>query len=406
MILAGLLLGAVPAAQTVQADSLLTIGTRHTITSQALGEPRPYWVHAPAAGPGERLPVIVLMDGDEHFLRVIGLVDFLAARGRMPRAVIVGVPNTVRLRDLSPATRDTMIRRAGGADRMMDFLSGELLPEIDRRFSTTRFRVLVGNSLGGLFAFHAWLMRPGTFRAYVAISPLLWWDRQRLIDTLAARLASGAPPPGWLYATMADREDSLSLAAFARAGRVAGAGADVRFAVLAGEDHGSAPLRSLLDGLEAVFQQWRMPHDSLLALGVTGLDRRYRDSGARFDMPAVPPEDALNTMGYLLLADSLRRGEAVAVFRENIRRFPRSANTYNSTGDALRRAGERQSALACYAAAVRIAREHPSVGDVVRGDRTLAASQRSLNELARELGRSPWSPDAIPESVVADCIGR
>ena len=163
------------AAQTsTPADSMMTIGTRHSIHSTILAEDRPYFVYAPPLTPNSRWPVIIVLDGDAHFHHLTGVTSFLAANGRMPQAYVVAVPNTTdRTHDLTPITRDTAFPTAGGADRMLSFLVDELLPEIDRRYATIPYRVLVGHSFGGLFALNAWLSRPEAFQAYVAISPSL-----------------------------------------------------------------------------------------------------------------------------------------------------------------------------------------------------------------------------------------
>lgn len=414
LAIACLLCVATSAAAQVTApdDSMVTIGTRHVLHSTILGQERPYLVYAPPVTGRARWPVIVVLDGDGHFHHVTGVVSFLAANGRMPRAFVVAVPNTDdRTRDLTPATRDTTLPTAGGADRMLTFLVDELLPEIDRRYPTTPYRVLVGHSFGGLFATHAWLTRPGAFQAYVAVSPSLWWDDERLTDTLRARLTAGTPPEAWFYATMGGLEDDGMLAAFRDAEQVLRDGApstlDWRFVELPDEDHGTTPHRSTYAGLEAIFRRWWMPRDSMIVLGVAGIDRHYRDVVAYYRFPDTgTPEAALNRLGYQLFADTLStlRAQGLEVFRTNARRFPRSANVYDSLGDAYRLLGQTATALACYGATVRTARSYPDEGSVVASAAVATASYGKLVALARELGRTPWEKSAIPERVVGDCV--
>jgi predicted alpha/beta superfamily hydrolase len=59
---------------------------------------------------------------------------------------------------------------AGGADSFLRFIREELLPEVDRKYRTAPFRILMGHSLGGLFALHAFSRSPGleTFRRHLA----------------------------------------------------------------------------------------------------------------------------------------------------------------------------------------------------------------------------------------------
>lgn len=418
LLLGCTLAGALPlgAQASARRDSALTSGTAFHIHSKVLGEDRPYFLYAPPGGRGGRLPIIVVLDGDAHFDHTASAVRFLVNQGRMPPALVVAVPNTAdRTRDLTPAViSDTALRTAtptaGGADRLLRFLADELIPAIERRHGKAPFRVLVGHSLGGLTAAYALLGGAGGFQAVIAISPSLWWDHERLTDSLVARLARQPPLQGWWYATMGALESAdQMIAPFQRVERAlrehAPATLQWRFTLLPDEDHGSTPYRSAYDGLEAIFRPYRVPTDSMVALGIDGLDRRYAELRARFGFPERTPEVAFNTLGYLLLADSQapRRAQALEAFRENARRFPRSANVYDSLGDGFLTLGDKASAFTCFAASVLTGRKFPDEGGVVPGRTIAPQSLVKLARVALDLGRQAWVPDAIPEQVTALC---
>ena len=397
------------AAQAPGGGPAITLGVVHRIHSDVLAEDRPYLVYRPD-GPRGPIPMIVLLDGDAHFHHTTGIVRFLADQGRMPAALVVAVPNTTdRTRDLTPAVLDSAAIRAqfpsaGGADRMLAFLADELIPEVEGMYGTSPFRVLVGHSFGGLFAAHAMLTRPDVFQGYVAISPSLWWDGGRLADSLVARAAAPGDQP-WLYATMGGLEPPVQLDPFARAAE-APARAEWQFVTLAQDDHGSTPHKSTYDGLEAIFRPLRLPGDSLIALGIAGLDRRYAALEARYGLYHGTPEEVLNALGYALLAEGRARApEGVAAFRENARRFPTSGNTYDSLADGMLALDRREAALACYANAVRVGLAHPEVGERIQGRVLAPLSHGRMAALARDLGRPVWAPDAIPGTVEGDCLG-
>jgi hypothetical protein len=413
------LVGALPlAAQTsTPADSSITIGTAHHMRSAVLNEDRPYLIYEPPGPHGRSLPLIVLLDGDGHFHHTTGAIRFLMDQGRMPPVRVVAVPNTTdRTRDLTPdvisdTAQRTATPTAGGADRMLRFLSDELLPEVERTYGAAPYRVLIGHSFGGLVAAYTLLARPELFQAYIAISPSMWWDHERLIDSLAARLTRQPPLRGWFYATMGALEPAdRMIAPFHRMEGVmrehAPATLEWRFTLLPGEDHGSTPHRSTYDGLETIFRPFRVPPDSFVALGIAGLDRRYAELRTRFGFPDRTPEAALNVLGYRLLADSQvsRRAQALEPLRENARRFPRAANTYDSMGDAFRALGQKEAALTCFAASVRMGRAFPDSGTVAVGSAIAPVSLGKMGEVARELGRPAWTPEAIPERVTAECL--
>jgi predicted alpha/beta superfamily hydrolase len=97
----------------------------------------------------------------------------------------VGIANTDRTRDLTPTHADiknpdgttvTAFPTSGGADRFLDFIQTEPIPEIEKRYRTAPYRIFAGHSVGGLLAIHALITRPDLFNAYIAVSPSLQWD--------------------------------------------------------------------------------------------------------------------------------------------------------------------------------------------------------------------------------------
>lgn len=392
-------------------DPAITLGAAHRIHSAALGEDRPYFVYRPARAGRGPLPIIILLDGDAHFHHTTGIVRFLSDQGRMPPALVVAVPNTTdRTRDLTPPLHGPGEERrafptAGGADRMLQFLGEELLPEVEQAYGASPFRILIGHSFGGLFATHAIFARPDLFQAYIAISPSLWWDGGRLADTLVARAGGAAGTGPWFFATMGGLEPAQQTGPFGRAA-MAPARPEWRFVSYPDDDHGSTPHKSTYDGLEAIFRPLRIPGDSLVAFGIAGIDRRYAELRARYGLFEGTPEAALNLLGYRLLQEEPQRAaDAVAAFRENARRFPKSGNTYDSLADGFLALGRKETAMACFANAVRVGLANPDVGETVLGSVIAPISHGRMATVARELGKPVWAPDAIPASVEKACLG-
>jgi uncharacterized protein len=64
----------------------------------------------------------------------------------------------------------------GGADKFLKFIQHELIPFIDGRYRViSGKRILVGHSLGGLFAAYALFNNPKLFESYLISSPSLWY---------------------------------------------------------------------------------------------------------------------------------------------------------------------------------------------------------------------------------------
>ena len=49
-----------------------------------------------------RYPVLYVTDGDAHIAHTASSIEFLSRNGRMSELIVVGIPNTDRMRDFSP----------------------------------------------------------------------------------------------------------------------------------------------------------------------------------------------------------------------------------------------------------------------------------------------------------------
>lgn len=188
-------------AAEAQTDAGIPIVTRRSFEtdSKVLGERRVIEVSLPVgydADPQARYPVVVVLDGEFEHEVAAAIARFHAATSQLPPLIVVGVNNTNRMRDLTPAPvagfrPPPEAEAAGGADRFLAYLADELLPYLDSRYRTAPMRVLVGHSLGGLFALHALASRPDLFTGYLVMEPSTWWNNQRELE--AARAALGLP---------------------------------------------------------------------------------------------------------------------------------------------------------------------------------------------------------------------
>ncbi|NUM80787.1 alpha/beta hydrolase, partial [bacterium] len=157
-------------------DSSIAIGIRTQIRSKILNENREILISLPEGYSNNKkpYPVIYLLDAEEHFFHVAGIVEFLSSQKRIPPMILVGIPNTKRMRDLTPKTETDSLNKfsiSGGANLFAEFLEKELLSFIEKNYRTCPYRILAGHSLGGLFAIHAWCAHTRLFNAYLAVSP-------------------------------------------------------------------------------------------------------------------------------------------------------------------------------------------------------------------------------------------
>ncbi|MEU6104588.1 enterochelin esterase [Streptomyces flaveolus] len=147
---------------------------RHRVPGAAPVGYRDAWVYLPPGhgrAAGAPLPVVVLCDGDMWFgrLGLGGTLDALIADGALPPLAVVA-PDAV--------DRRTRWRDLGGREPFVAFLADELLPWAAGRWPLTtdpRRTVVAGQSLGGVSALYAGLLRPDRFGNVLAQSASLWW---------------------------------------------------------------------------------------------------------------------------------------------------------------------------------------------------------------------------------------
>jgi predicted alpha/beta superfamily hydrolase len=290
------------ASATTQTPEPVIIGEKFQIESKVLAETRTYVIHTPASYKNgkEAYPVLVLQDAEGHFAHTASAVDLLSGNGRIPPMIVVGINNTDRTRDMTPSKPGTgfggtpWVGSAGGADKFLAFIADELLPTIDRNYRTRPYRVLIGHSLGGLFAVYALMNRPEVFKGYLIISPSLWWDDQVLVKAAQPYFAAHKDLRADLYMTMGNEGEAMlggawRLCAVLEESKLT----DLRwqFKRSPEEDHGTIPYMSTYEGLQAIFAGYRIadPIELFEQGGLPAFERDYAEVSKRLGYTVEVP---------------------------------------------------------------------------------------------------------------------
>lgn len=184
------------------------------LRSAILAEKRRVHVYAPPAGlAGSRpLPTLYLLDGGtaEDFPHVATTIDTLLRDGSIAPLRLVGIENTQRRRDVTPATSVATDReiapQVGGSAAFRAFLREELIPTIESRFGAAPRRALLGESLAGLFVVETVLVEPKLFDDFIAISPSLWWNDREYVRSAHERARNQDFADRRVYLTAANEE--------------------------------------------------------------------------------------------------------------------------------------------------------------------------------------------------------
>jgi predicted alpha/beta superfamily hydrolase len=168
---------------------------------------RRLWIIKPnGEPPSAGFPVIYVLDGSWYIDLVRDMATIMLRSGDMPPVVIVGVgyddaneARRLRIHDFTtpaPASANppqwaTWNADPGGADAFMAFMSETVRPLVAREVRVNAScQVLVGHSLGGLFAVHSLFHDPALYRAYVIGDPSVWWNANAELRNFPAFIES------------------------------------------------------------------------------------------------------------------------------------------------------------------------------------------------------------------------
>jgi len=336
----------------------VVIGKKFEIHSNVLNETRPLLIATPEGYGQEtdRYPVLYLLDGDENFAQTVGIVRSLTESDRIPPMLVVGIANTERIRDLTPPTQVEIENRFhpknGGADIFLRFISGELIPYVNGHYRTRQYKVLVGHSIGGLFAIYTLASSPTLFNAYIAIDPTLPWNNQAAVTKLEAVFKDTRELPSDLYITATDEGGPALSADYKLCGILnQRTPKEFRwtFKQMPGETHTSIPHQSIYSGLDTIFDGWHLANPLKLydEGGLAAIHRHFAEGGRRYGYDRKTPAFTVSLIVAALMAQD-RLEEAATVLQHDPKTYPSPWNQLDALARAYAQRGDQEHAVHYY----------------------------------------------------------
>ncbi|WP_316805280.1 alpha/beta hydrolase-fold protein [Pedobacter nototheniae] len=357
------------------------IGHIDTLYSTILKEKRPLLIYTPVLDTTfftkVSYPVLYVLDGDSHFMSLMAMINQLSVingNTSFPEMIIVGIPNTNgnRNRDLTPS-KSTTFQNSGGGENFTQFLSTELIPYINKNYSTAPYQILVGHSLGGLTVVHNLLNHSNLFNAYVAIDPSLFYNHDDLLKQAEVKFKETKFNKTSFFLAAANTARTgmdtsnvkLDTNEYNHHMRSILKFSDIlktnrndelkwNFKYYPDEDHISVPLIAEYDALKFIFRDNKFPNAELLRqffdknssnADLQKLIKTHYDSLSKemgYEIRAS--EKDMNNFGYMFLQQK-EYNKAAFFFQVNIDYFPGSFNAYDSMGDYFLAKGEKQNAI-------------------------------------------------------------
>jgi len=367
------------AAAIAQTKQLLVLGFRDTIPSKILGEKRAFLIHLPNTPPDEfapdqKYPVIYVLDGDTYFQTVVAISESKSGGSgnySSPKAIIVGIPNTDRTRDLSPThwvdsslIPAAMLRSSGGGEQFLGFLEKELIPYIESAYPAAPHRTIIGHSLGGLTAINALLHHKGVFQTYVALDPTTWWEKENWIHAAEKKLVNDDYSNESLYLAIAHSADKqLSLAAVKSDTTIytLPMRSELNFdayvtSIIASHpliyqskyypdyNHGSVALPGIADAMDFIYSFYNInfPLPGFFAPDSKDDDKlpaHYDMVSKRLGYKVFPPGELFNAIAHELMGNQ-QFDRAKKYLELNLQHYPKSYRAYEAMGEYYKRQGE------------------------------------------------------------------
>lgn len=384
----------------------IVIGTKETLYSRVLAEKREVWVHVPGNvkknATTQRYPVVYVLDGDQHFHSLSGMIHQLSATNGntiCPEMIVVGIQNTDRTRDLTithktdgPYNDPEFSKNSGGGEKFTTFIEKELIPHIDSLYPTAPYRTLIGHSLGGMIVVNTLLNHSELFNAYIALDPSLWWDDNLLLTQAATVLPQKKFTGKAFFMAIANTmnsdkdtsvlhkdttmwslmvRDELDFAGLLRANSENG----LRWshAYYKDENHQSVPLIGEYDALRFIFDFHQFAaFDQLFNPGFaadSALRAHYETVSSKLGYTVLPPEVFVDGLGHAYLETKMP-DKAESMFKLNMKNHPKSAAAHAAMGDLYAAKEDAKTATIYYQKSLRL-KNNPDV-------------QKKITELAQK----------------------
>lgn len=341
---------------------VIQFGESHTLHSKILSQDRSYWVCLPesyqAKANRQKYPVLYLLDAEWNFYLVCPVLKFMNQSRQLPEFIVVGIPNIDREHDLTPTPYPNETT-SGGGPVFERFLNEELAPEINTRFRTVPYHILVGHSAGGALAVDAFLRQTNGFQGFIAIDPALGWVNQDLIRRAKEFVPQSNSHAAMFIATAGWRDPNPTnvmtraqelLASILRTN--SSPVIRIGYEVEAG-DHNSSRLSGLYNGLRFIFEGYE-PKNPLVLNTPLLITEHFAHLSSRLGFKMLPPEGLVLEIGGDLMNDAHETNNAIECLKLNVSNYPTSAYAYKHLANIYLAAGNKQMAIQNYKKALEL----------------------------------------------------
>lgn len=173
---------------------------KNFIKSKELNEDRNYWVSLPLNySDSVEYPVIYVLDAEWRFELVQNLAFELGGHHKINKSIIIGIPHVDWEKKRGIDLTFSYSRReydgdwvdstwytssnSGGGEKFYKYLINELIPDVNKKYSTNNHETLIGHSYGGYFGGYL-LSLDHPFDVLHLYDPSVWYSDGEIIFRL------------------------------------------------------------------------------------------------------------------------------------------------------------------------------------------------------------------------------
>jgi uncharacterized protein len=151
--------------------------TTESFVSSKLKESREITIGLPLSyekNPTKQYPILILLDGDYLFDPFFGALSYGAYWDDLPETIVIGISQNNNEERIDDSNYDDLngVPAEKGA-RFFEFIGGELLPYIEKKYRVAPFRMIAGHdTTAGYLNFFLYKDNP-IFNAYISLNPEL-----------------------------------------------------------------------------------------------------------------------------------------------------------------------------------------------------------------------------------------
>lgn len=297
-------------------------------------------------------PVMYLLDGQEHFHQITGVVNHMSRLvQRMPRMIVVGVVSTDndRVRDYTP-NKIEILPNGGGADQFTKFMQKELIPGIDNDFRTNSYRLLFGHSLAGVCVNHIFTNQNELFDVYFAADPAIFVDTTIEKD-LRSYISEQDTIESSYFLSVCGLVDSttivpnIELTEFIKSRYSEKVHWEFEF--YPNEDHISMTLKAIYDGLEKLYSDYKIPNRYIHSFDKENILNHIKQNEDRYKIHVALPEQLINEYA-MHFCTKQKYDDALDLLQLNIVNYKSPYETYYFLGHVYSMKGDKRKALEFY----------------------------------------------------------